>query len=142
MPVKNIKLAKKAIQFLNSELKENRFVLNILSDVDYKELPYYYSAANMLIMTSLSEGSPNVIKEAMACNCPIIATDVGDIRELINRVMECKIVKFEVKSVVEAIKDSVSSGKRSNGRQRLEKISSVKIANEIVNIYQSIIDNA
>ena len=47
MPVKNIKLAKKArereIQFLNSELKENRFVLNILSDVDYKELPYYYS---------------------------------------------------------------------------------------------------
>ena len=57
--------------------------------------------------------------------------------------MECKIVKFEVKSVVEAIKkDSVSSGKRSNGRLSLEKISSVKIANEIVNIYQSIIDNA
>ena len=142
VPVKNLKLAKNAIQFLNSELKENRFVLNILSDIDYKELPYYYSAANMLIMTSLSEGSPNVIKEAMACNCPIIATDVGDIRELTNRVAECRIVKYEVKSVVEAIKDITSSGKRSNGRARLEKISSVKIVNELVSIYQSIIDNA
>jgi glycosyltransferase involved in cell wall biosynthesis len=75
----------------------------------------------------------------MACNCPIVATDVGDIRELINGVLGCSIVKHEVESVVEAIKNIISSGKRSNGRMRLQNISSVKISNELVNLYQSII---
>tara|TARA_B100001540_G_C15804251_1_gene641319 strand:- start:766 stop:1707 length:942 start_codon:yes stop_codon:yes gene_type:complete len=140
-PVKNLKLAKKAIRFLNNELKDDKFVLHILSDIDFEELPYYYSAANMLIMTSLSEGSPNVIKEAMACNCPIVATDVGDIKELTTGVMECNIVKNKVESVVEAIKDIISRDKRSNGRMKIQKLSSVRIKNELFSLYKSTLDN-
>ena len=43
------------------------------------DLPWFYSAANVVLLTSVWEGSPNVIKEAMACGCPIVSTDVGDV---------------------------------------------------------------
>jgi len=135
IPVKNLQLAQKAIRFLNNESKDNKYILHILSDVDYKDLPYYYNGANMLIMTSVSEGSPNVIKEAMACNCPIVATDVGDIRELTLGVSACNIVKYEIEDVAKAIKDVVSYNKRSNGRAKIQHLSSERIANEILKTY-------
>ena len=71
--VKNYPLAKKTVDSLGENYK-----LHTISDVKFTELPYYYNAANMLLLTSFSEGSPNVVKEALACNCPVVSTDVGD----------------------------------------------------------------
>jgi glycosyltransferase involved in cell wall biosynthesis len=48
------------------------------------EVCTYMNAADCLLLTSDSEGSPNVIKEAMACNCPIVATDVADIKYMLS----------------------------------------------------------
>ena len=78
--VKNAALALSAIAMLQFsiefiELKnKNREQINLL-----------LNASNLLLLTSTTEGSPQIIKEAMACNCPIVATDVGDIREVIAR---------------------------------------------------------
>ena len=68
--VKNYSLAKKTVDSLGEKYK-----LHTISDVKFSELPYYYSAANMLLLTSFSEGSPNVVKEALACNCPVVSID-------------------------------------------------------------------
>jgi len=51
-----------------------------VSKVYYTEMPWYYSAADAMILCSDSEGSPTSVKEALACNLPVVSTDVGDVR--------------------------------------------------------------
>ncbi len=46
-------------------------------------------ASDVLLLTSYWEGSPNVIKESMACNLPIISVDVGDVKEVISGTFNC-----------------------------------------------------
>ena len=88
---KNFQLAQKAIHMLN----ERNIILKVVYDVDHSSIPKYMNAANVLLLTSLREGSPNVIKEAMACNCPIVSTDVGDVSEIISKTEGCFISSFE-----------------------------------------------
>jgi glycosyltransferase involved in cell wall biosynthesis len=57
------------------------------------EVPIYMSACNVLLLTSTNEGSPNVLKEALACNLPVVSTDVGDVRERIGHLESCAVVE-------------------------------------------------
>ena len=54
-----------------------------------EQIPLYMNAADVLVMASMSEGSPNAVKEAMATNLPIITVDVGDAAELIGATAGC-----------------------------------------------------
>ena len=56
-------------------------------------IPVWMSAADALIHPSWSEGSPNVVKEAMACELPIVATPVGDVRERLTGIPGCHVVR-------------------------------------------------
>ena len=47
------------------------------------EMPYLYSAADVLVLMSGNEGMPNVVLESLACGTRVIATDVGGIREIV-----------------------------------------------------------
>lgn len=47
------------------------------------DLAAVYSALDVLVLASTSEGFPNVIGEGMACGLPVVATDVGDCREIV-----------------------------------------------------------
>ena len=51
--------------------------------IDQKDLPTYYSAADVLILASSREGWPNVLLEAMACGTPVVASNVGGVPEII-----------------------------------------------------------
>ncbi len=72
---KNFKLAELAVKLLNDDQVE----LHSISNVPHEKMAVLFNAADSVLFTSISEGSPNVIKEAMACNCPIISTNVGDV---------------------------------------------------------------
>ena len=68
------------------------------------------NAADLLLMTSTSEGSPNVIKEAMACNCPIVTSDVGDVEWVLGNTSNCKIVNNDrIEEFVNSIKSLFSA---------------------------------
>lgn len=135
--VKNLSLAEKSIRLINDE----NVKLHIISNVPFAELPYFYNAADLLLLTSLSEGSPNVIKEAMACNCPIVSTDVGDVKDVIGDMEGCYITSFEAEDVADKIKIALEFGKRTNGRQHIIDLGldSKSIAKKINKIYKSII---
>lgn len=98
---KNWKLAEDAVHLLESEISdalrtESEGVSVELIAVYNKtpqEVCTYMNAADCLLLTSDSEGSPNVIKEAMACNCPIVTTDVGDVRERLANLDGCYVVE-------------------------------------------------
>ena len=67
----------------------------VISGVDQAEMRYYYSASELLLLTSIFEGSPNSVKEAIACNCPVVSSDVGDVREIVNNVPMCRVYENE-----------------------------------------------
>lgn len=135
---KNLKLAREAASLLPSTYK-----LNVISEIPHKEVKFYMNAADLLLMTSLSEGSPNVIKEAMACNLPIVSVDVGDVRERIKHVTNSFIVNYNANEIAETILNKVNIKNRSNGLFHLKQqgLDSNKIASRIIAVYSSVLNN-
>jgi teichuronic acid biosynthesis glycosyltransferase TuaC len=133
--VKNLALVKEALQSLNNK----DIKLQLVSGKSYTDLPYYYNAADLLVLTSLSEGSPNVIKEAMACNCPIVATDVGDIRQVMGNTAGCFITNFDAADVAAKIRLALDFKSRTNGRNDIQHLDSRIVAEKIIGIYKNIL---
>ena len=131
---KNYKLAKNASDIANIDN------LIELKDYNREEVNLLFNASDLVLLTSFSEGSPQVIKEAMACNCPIVATNVGDIEEIISGVEGCFIVTFETEDVTEKINLALKFNKRTNGRNMINHFDNEKIAKKIVELYQKVIE--
>ena len=132
--VKNLKLAKSVIGKMDS----NQFKLHILSNIEQSNLIYYYNAADVLLLTSLSEGSPNVIKEALACNCPVISTDVGDVKDLIKDVHNSYIVDAIDLDIIEKINEIHQSSKKSNGRSKIKQLDINITSKKMYNYYYEV----
>jgi glycosyltransferase involved in cell wall biosynthesis len=119
-------------------------VFNISPD----KLKYYYSAADVLIMTSLYEGSPNVIKEAMVCDCPVVSTDVGNVRWLFGETQGYYITSYEPHEIALNIKNAIDfRGKyrKTKGWERINELGldSETVAGKIIEVYKKVlmIDN-
>lgn len=134
---KNFELAEKAVKTLN----HRDVKLVVLSNISHKDLCYYYNAADVMLLTSLKEGSPNVIKEAMACCCPIVTTDVGDVREVLGNTEGTFIVSNEPADVANKLALALAFNKRTKGRERIMELGldSDTIARKIVNIYEKVL---
>lgn len=140
--VKNLVLAKNAIALLN----DTNIQLHLVNNIESNMLSYYYSAADLLILTSISEGSPNVIKEAMACNCPIVSTDVGDVKKIIGDTEGCYICSYEPEDVANKIKLALAFSEkhgRTKGRNRIINLGldSESIAKKILKVYDEVISD-
>ena len=134
-PVKNPELAKEAVAKVpGARLME----MKGYSRVQVAEL---MNAADVCLMTSHSEGSPQFIKEAMACNCPIVSVDVGDVKEVIDGVEGCYIVERNAEDIAEKLKLVFEKNKRTNGREKLIKmgLDSESVAQNIIEIYKNVL---
>ena len=99
-------------------------------------------AANCLLLTSKTEGSPQVIKEAMACGCPIVSVDVGDVAERVSGVEGCYVVHTrEPKDIAEALQRAITFEGKTNGRDRILEmgLSNEQVAKRLVEIYKQIL---
>ena len=134
--VKDPELAKAAVSLLGGvELVE-------LNGYSRGEVNRLMCAANCLLMTSKTEGSPQVIKEAMACGCPIVSVDVGDVAERTEGVEGCYVVPFrEPKDIAEALKKAIAFEGKTNGREHILSVglTNEQVAKRIIEIYEDII---
>jgi len=131
--VKNYQLAKKAIDLVGGvELLE-------LKGYNRKEVNMLMNACDLLLVTSFSETGPLVVKEAMACNCPIVTTDVGDVREVIGNTNGCYITSYDPKDVANKIKKTLEFRGKTNGREKATHLDINNVAKEIINIYRKVI---
>ena len=97
-PVKNVNLAYKSTQNIkNSELIELKNYTKI-------ELSNLMNAADLLLVTSFSETGPLIVKEAIACNCPVVSTDVGDVKEIIVKRKNSFVTSYNPKEIEAVIK--------------------------------------
>ncbi len=102
-------------------------------------MPLYMNAADLLVLASLSEGSPNAIKEAMAVNLPVITVDVGDAAGLIGSTEGCFLAPREVEALAARIVEVCQRGGRTRGREQMERLSSENVAKQIVAVYESML---
>ena len=96
----------------------------------------------VLLMTSRTEGSPQVIKEAMACGCPIVSVDVGDVAERVNGVEGCYVVRTrEPKDIAVALQKALAHVGKTNGRQRIQEmgLSNEQVAEQLLRIYEQLL---
>lgn len=134
---KRLDLAKAAVQFAESLCGRIRFaVLN--GNVPPNLIPLMMSAADCLLLTSDWEGSPNVVKEALACNLPVVSVDVGDVRERLDGVSPSLIVPRDAREIGKAICEILGRGQRSNGRESEKDLSSEAVSARIVSVYRAL----
>ncbi|TFB10607.1 glycosyltransferase [Candidatus Marinimicrobia bacterium MT.SAG.3] len=130
--VKNFPLAKDALNMLNDVIPLE------LKDRSREEVNLLLNASDALLMTSEMEGSPQVIKEAMACNCPIISVDVGDVKDVIGETDNCFVVERNPKQIADKISQTLESSQRTNGRENIEKLNLSVVGIKIYEIYNDL----
>ena len=98
-------------------------------------------AVDAALMTSHSEGSPQFIKEVMACGCPLVSVDVGDVKEITAGVDGCYLVSRGPKEIAEKLQLAIDFKERTQGRQRIVELGlgNQKIAEKIVAIYTNVV---
>ena len=132
-PEKNYKLLKQAVDKLDVQNIE----VHWFNKVPNEETPLWYNAADVVVMTSLWEGSPNAIKEAMACNRPIVSTNVGNVEWLFGETNGCYFTDYSVISCADKIRTALSFNSRTNGRQRIIALGlgNDMVAKRLISIY-------
>jgi teichuronic acid biosynthesis glycosyltransferase TuaC len=137
---KNFLLAEQAVSLLNDAAVDLLAVYN----KPFSELVHYYNAADLLLCTSYHEGSPNIIKEAMACNCPIVSTPVGDVEWVVGDTEGCFLVSFDPADVAEKIRLALAFGARTRGRERIIEIGldAATVAERIKGIYSRLMNSS
>jgi glycosyltransferase involved in cell wall biosynthesis len=129
---KNITLIEKACQILNREDIE----LKVVNNIAPADVSTFLNAADVVLLSSLWEGSPNIIKEAMACNRPIVSTPVGDVKELFDGVSGVFISSYDPTAYAEEILRALDF-KESHGRERIQQLGldSNSVSQKLLSIY-------
>ncbi len=138
--VKDASLAKAAIHELES--KGVKVELIELKGYNRDQVNALMYNCDTLLMTSKTEGSPQVIKEAMACGCPIVSVDVGDVAERLSGVEGCYVVSSrEPAAIAEALQQALAFSGKTNGRQRILEmgLSNTQVAKRLMAIYKQLV---
>jgi glycosyltransferase involved in cell wall biosynthesis len=107
--------------------------------VPQNRVPLYMNAADMLVLASQYEGSPNSVKEAMATNLPVVTVDVGDAAEVIGQTKGCYVVPREAGEIAAKIVEICRQGKRTQGRGRMGRRSIENVARQVVEVYSKVL---
>ena len=134
---KKYPLAQQAV----ARLDDPSVVLYPVFDKSHGEGVDYMCAADVLLLTSIMEGSPNVIKEAMACNCPVVSTDVGDVAWVTGGSAGTCVVPYgDVEALRQGIVSALAFGSRTEGRNRIVSLglTTKDVAAKIMAIYDTL----
>jgi teichuronic acid biosynthesis glycosyltransferase TuaC len=109
--------------------------LHALDGVSHDDVPLWLNAANVMLLTSAHEASPVIVKEALACNVPVVSVDVGDVRERIAGVDGCFIAAPTPTDLAEKLRRALERDEPISGRERVEELSLERIAAHVRDIY-------
>lgn len=139
--VKGSELAKQAVDICNATHPDQPIELLELRGYSRDEVVTLMHKCKTLLLTSIREGSPQVVKEAMACGCPIVSVDVGDVAERLDQMEGGYVIPTrDPHEIAKALEDSIDFG-RTKGREKLlaDGLDNFQIAKKIIEIYKKII---
>ncbi|GJQ60486.1 MAG: glycosyltransferase [Candidatus Scalindua sp. AMX11] len=135
-PEKSLELLEASVDIIKQCRPDVELIL--VSGKPHSVMPIYMNACDALVLTSWSEGSPMVIKEAMACNLPIVSTDVGDVAAVIGGVEGCYLAEPNPEDVADKLFKVLTRNKRTHGRDKIGNLGSGQITHRIIEMYNTL----
>jgi teichuronic acid biosynthesis glycosyltransferase TuaC len=139
IPRKNFALAQAAIERLQA--KGLDVVLVVATGLPQTQVMQYLNASNALVLPSLVEGSPNIVKEAMACNVPVVATDVGDVADVIGKTAGCAVCPPDPTTFANALEQAILRKEPTTGRADISHLDRTIVAQQVIAVYEHVIRN-
>lgn len=138
-PDKRLELARSACEELGR--RDVPVQLHLMRDLTHDEVPEWLNAADVLLLTSMHEGSPNTVKEALACDKAVVSTDVGDVAERIAGVDGCWIAEPDTVDLADklAAVHRRPAPRTVAGRSAISGLSLEAVALRIVDFYNAIL---
>jgi teichuronic acid biosynthesis glycosyltransferase TuaC len=136
-PLKRPDLAKAAVGAINHS--GVRAEMHQLRGVPHEEVPIWLNASDVVLLTSLHEGSPNIVKEALACNIPVVSVDVGDVRERIQRIEGCYLAVPEAGELAAKLQMVHAGPRRVVSRVKMQQLSLERVALQLKEFYGEVL---
>lgn len=139
-PEQGVKDYPRAERVVNAvdDLLDRPVVLHSTNTIPYERMPVYMNAADALLLTSKREGSPNTVKEALACNLPVVSTDVGDVATRLDGVSPAAVGRTD-EELVDGLASVLESNERCDGREAIMPLSARNSAKRLQSIYESVL---
>ena len=137
-PVKRPWLARAAVETLQAQGVQAE--LHLLAGVPYAEVPWWINACDVLILTSLHEGSPTVVKEALACQVPVVSVEVGDVAERIAGVEGCHLAAAEPHALARKLLAVRNRNARVHAGAAVAALSLTQVAERLKGFYDEVLD--
>jgi len=135
-PEKRLDVIQAAVEQLQGE--EASAELVIATGQRHERIPLYLNACDVLVLASEKEGSPVIIKEAMACNLPIVSVDVGDVARLVSGTEGCYICRRDPADMAQKLKWALDRGQRTDGRRAVQHLGLEATVDKILQVYEAL----
>jgi len=136
-PVKRFDLVQEAIRIVRQRYDRVRLVS--VYDRPHETVAKYMSACNVMVLASDHEGSPVALREAMACNLPIVSVDVGDVRQIIENTEGCYLCKREPSDIAEKLGLALERGSRTCGARVVRQADAAWGADQVILLYNCVL---
>src|SRR5579884_3057964 len=133
IPVKNFALAQAAIERLKDRGISAELV--VANGLPQSRVVQYINASNALILPSIAEGSPNVVREAMACNVPVVATQVGDVAQILAHTEGCSVCPRDADALAAGLEKALRHSGPTTGRADTAHLSNMALVKEVLAMY-------
>jgi len=111
--------------------------LRVVTNVSHEEMPTYMNASDAVLITSSRESGPMVVKEAAACNVPVVSTDVGFVREVIGPVDGSEVCETDAE-LAAALERALADPGRPDARQQAPELSADALGERLRDLYESL----
>ena len=113
--------------------------LHQLIGVAHDKVPVWLNASDAVLLTSMQEGSPNIIKEALACNVPIVSVDVGDVSDRIQAIEGCYLAMAKPSELADKLCLVHDGSCRVQGRTTMKTLSLKWVAKRLKEFYEEVL---
>lgn len=135
--VKRFDLIQEAVRIASNKIDSVQLIA--VYGQRHETVAKYMNACDALVLASVHEGAPMAIREAMACNLPIVAVDVGDVRQLIENIEGCYLCQRDPADIAEKLSLVFESGNRTNSAEIIRQAGSIWAANQVIRVYGQVL---
>jgi teichuronic acid biosynthesis glycosyltransferase TuaC len=135
---KRFDIVQQAIQMLQKE--QENVCLVMVFNKPHEVVAKYMNACDTMVLASDHEGAPMAVREAMACNLPIVSVDVGDVPQIIGDTEGCYLCKREAGDLAEKLGWILSWGERTDGSRVVRKMDAAWAAAQVISVYNLVLN--